>query len=62
VAVGGADKRVAIGPAPAEDGPRRAELSFCDEAPLGGVQPYWVRVVQVDQERAWSSPVYVHRP
>lgn len=25
------------------------------------VYPYWVRVVQVDQAKAWSSPVYVTR-
>ena len=62
VAAGGASKRVEVGPAPKEDGPRRVDLSFRDEAPLGGEQPYWVRVVQVDREKAWSSPVYVARP
>ena len=59
---GGASKWVEIGPAPREHGPRRAEFTFCDPAPLSGTQPYWVRVVQVDREKAWSSPVYATRP
>ena len=59
---GGASKWVEIGPAPQEDGPPRAEFTFCDAAPLSGAQPYWVRVVQVDREKAWSSPVYATRP
>ena len=25
-----------------------------------GVNPYWVRVQQVDGEMAWSSPIYVN--
>ena len=61
VDAGGVSKRVNVGPAPKEDGPRRVEFSFGDEAPLSGEQAYWVRVVQVDQEQAWSSPVYVKR-
>ena len=58
----GASKWVDVGPAPREDGPCRAEFTFRDEAPLSGAQPYWVRVVQVDREKAWSSPVYANRP
>ena len=61
VDAGGVSKRVNVGPAPKEDGPRRVKFSFGDEAPLSGEQAYWVRVVQVDQEQAWSSPVYVKR-
>ena len=58
---GGASKRVVVGPAPIEDGPRQVEFCWRDEAPVSGEQAYWVRVVQVDQEKAWSSPVYVSR-
>ncbi|MEZ4861604.1 MAG: DUF3604 domain-containing protein [Caldilineaceae bacterium] len=54
-------RQVVIGPAPREDGPHRVELSYRDCAPLPGATPYWVRVVQVNQGRAWSSPVYVKR-
>ena len=61
VDAGGASRFVEVGPAPAEDGPLSAELSFRDEEPLEGETPYWVRVVQVDRARAWSSPVNVMR-
>jgi hypothetical protein len=36
-----------------------ASLDWTDNDPLPGVQPYWLRVVQSDQEMAWSSPVFV---
>jgi hypothetical protein len=59
VAAGGVERQVQIGPAPCAEGPRKAELSFRDMQPVEGASPYWVRVVQVDQAKAWSSPVYV---
>ncbi len=62
VKAGGEGKFVEVGPAPAEDGPQRIELEYRDTSPLEGEWPYWVRVVQVDRARAWSSPVYVRRP
>ena len=34
-------------------------LEWRDEQPLSGGQPYWLRVVQANQEMAWSSPVFV---
>ena len=36
-----------------------ARLEWRDSRPLSGVQPYWLRVVQQDQDMAWSSPVFV---
>ncbi|MDE0331363.1 MAG: DUF3604 domain-containing protein, partial [Nitrospinae bacterium] len=37
-----------------------ARFQFTDEdASTGAVNPYWVRVLQVDGGQAWSSPVYV---
>jgi hypothetical protein len=36
-----------------------AEFSYIDEDPGSGEQAYWVRVVQTDFHRAWSSPVYI---
>ncbi|MEZ4618861.1 MAG: hypothetical protein R2867_25555 [Caldilineaceae bacterium] len=59
VDAGGVNKRVSIGPAPREDGPTAVELSYRDSRPQHGETPYWVRVIQVDQARAWGSPVYV---
>ncbi len=62
VDAGGAGKFVEVGPAPGADGPLSAKFSFRDREPLRGETPYWVRVVQVDRARAWSSPVNVTRP
>ncbi len=52
------DRQIEIGLAPVH-GPRQATLVFRDEDPRAGLNPYWVRVVQVDQEMAWTSPVWV---
>jgi hypothetical protein len=57
----GVGRFVKIGPAPRNDGPRRFETNWIDESPIAGVTPYWIRVVQIDQAMAWSSPVYVSR-
>ncbi len=37
---------------------REAELTFVDREPLAGRSYYYVRVVQKDEEIAWSSPVW----
>lgn len=58
---GGAALQVCVDSAPREDGPRHVQLTYRDEHPATGLCPYWVRVVQVDRGKAWSSPVYVHR-
>lgn len=42
----------------APDG-REAELTFTDQRPLEGRSYYYVRVIQKDQEIAWSSPVWL---
>ena len=37
-----------------------ARFQFTDEAAApDAVNPYWVRVLQVDGGQAWSSPIYV---
>ena len=65
VDAGGVSRRVVVEPAPDEDGPRRVELAWRDTRPVAGACAdacaYSVRVTQVDQHRAWSSPVYVAR-
>jgi len=61
VDAGGFSRHVTLSRAPDADGPRRVELSFRDTRSTRGSCPYWVRVVQVDQHQAWSSPVYVTR-
>lgn len=61
VSAGGVGRFVSVGPLPRQDSARRVELSYRDTERVEGVFPYWVRVLQVNQERAWSSPVYVTR-
>jgi len=61
VECGGVNRHVLAGPAPNENGPLSADLSYQDSRDLEGVFPYWVRVTQIDQARAWSSPVFVTR-
>ena len=58
---GGVNRVVRIGLRPAADGPREFGGSFTDESPPTSTTPYWIRVVQIDQSMAWSSPVYVTR-
>jgi hypothetical protein len=58
---GGVGRHVEVGPAPREDGPRTVDLTYRDTRRVSGVCPYWIRIVQTDQARAWSSPVYMTR-
>lgn len=37
---------------------RKAEVTFIDREPLAGRSYYYVRVIQQDEEIAWSSPVW----
>ena len=61
VAAGGVSRHVMVSRPPDANGPRRVELSYRDRRDVAGTCPYWVRVTQVDQHQAWSSPVYVTR-
>ncbi len=54
-------KQVEVSTAPREDGPSHAEITWNEREDVWGTQPYWVRVTQIDQQVAWSSPVYVTR-
>tara|TARA_R110002072_G_scaffold303142_1_gene495864 strand:- start:146817 stop:149195 length:2379 start_codon:yes stop_codon:yes gene_type:complete len=61
VDAGGVGRFAQIGPAPDQNGPTTFQLETSDEESLTGELPYWLRVTQVDQSLAWSSPVYVTR-
>ena len=52
------DRQLDLGLAPVH-GDCEAHCTFRDERPRAGINPYWVRVVQVDQEMAWTSPIWV---
>ena len=61
VDAGGVGRFAQIGPPPDTDGTTDFEMETTDEELLAGEFPYWIRVTQVDQSLAWSSPVYVTR-
>ena len=61
VEAGGASRHVIAGPAPNPELPPRVELSCRDTRAVAGLCAYWVQVTQIDQHRAWSSPIYVER-
>lgn len=61
VDAGGVGRFAQIGPPPNPDGPMTFDLETTDEESVTGEFPYWIRVTQVDQSLAWSSPVYVTR-
>jgi hypothetical protein len=42
-----------------EPGPPDYSLTITDDRPKPGVNAYWARVTQLDQEVAWLSPVFV---
>lgn len=56
---GGIDLFLSVELEPTADRPECVQFAFGDEAPLTGINPYWVRVVQTDGEMAWSSPIFV---
>ncbi|MBT6629777.1 MAG: hypothetical protein HOB49_22375, partial [Gemmatimonadetes bacterium] len=66
VAAGGLERRLELGPAPLADTSHTGTDASCsgqaefeDTNPGAGEHAYWVRIIQTDRHRAWSSPVYV---
>ena len=60
VDAGGVDQKIEVCEVSPEDWRMDISFEYVDEEVEVGVNPYWVRVQQVDCEMAWSSPVYVH--
>lgn len=59
VEAGGVDQRVEVAWAPVTDGPREVDFEYVDAAVQPGVNPYYLRLRQLDGALAWSSPIYV---
>jgi hypothetical protein len=59
IEAGGLSRFIAVGPAPSNSGPTEFEMD--DSIPQDSTRerPIWIRVTQIDQSIAWSSPVYV---
>ena len=58
IPLGVLDRRIVVSRMPAER-PLSADFQLLDDQPRPGFTPYWLRVVQLDGEMAWSSPVFV---
>jgi ribosomal protein L35AE/L33A len=58
---GGVGRFAQIGPPPNAAGPTTFTHESTDDESVTGQFPYWIRVTQIDQSLAWSSPVYVTR-
>jgi len=41
---------------------RDVNFQFRDQSPSPGESYYYVRVIQVDDQMAWSSPIWIRRP
>jgi hypothetical protein len=54
---GGIDMKVVFEYLPMDLG-LEVELSFAEPGLPPGCHPYWVRVLQMDGAKAWSSPIY----
>lgn len=59
VYLGALDRWVTVARAPASGNADTARFTVTDPSPRPGINAYWVRVVQEDQEMAWSSPIFV---
>ncbi len=57
--LGGLDQYVTATTLHTEEGTCDAEFEFTDNDIGDGEGAYWVRVVQTDFHRAWSSPIYI---
>lgn len=59
VTIGSLSRKITASLAPELEGSREASFSFTDPSPRPGINPYWLRVTQIDGEMAWTSPVFV---
>ena len=59
IEAGGLEQAVGATTLHCEGDVTEAEIDYRDEDAAAGSHAYWVRVVQVDFHRAWSSPIYV---
>ena len=58
IPLGTLDRKVFLWSVP-ENRPLSADFQLLDDKPLPGWTAYWLRVIQMDGEAAWSSPVFV---
>ena len=56
---GGLEQYVTVSTQHSDGGPLDFSFNYVDEPSQLGEQAYWVRIVQNDFHRAWSSPIYL---
>ena len=56
---GGLEQYVTVSTQHSDGGPLDFSFNYVDDSSQIGKQAYWVRIVQNDFHRAWSSPVYL---
>lgn len=61
VEAGPVDRRVTVSRLPSRSGPQEFSFDFVDDQLPASTSAYFVRVVQDDDEKAWSSPIFVTR-
>lgn len=57
---GSIDQKVKISLVPLRKGPDNLSLEYTDDEIKGGMNPYWVKVLQYDGAMAWSSPIFAY--
>ncbi|HET8524518.1 MAG TPA: DUF3604 domain-containing protein [Thermomicrobiales bacterium] len=61
VEAGPVDRRVTVSRLPVVAGPREYHVDFTDDQFPEGTSAYFARAIQDDDEKAWTSPIYVTR-
>ncbi|MBW1698818.1 MAG: DUF3604 domain-containing protein [Deltaproteobacteria bacterium] len=59
IEIGFLNRKLLISLAPNNDAGTTAEFTYKDPSPNPGINPYWMRIKQVDMEMAWTSPVFL---
>jgi hypothetical protein len=54
------DQKVEVSRIPEIEPPSHVKFEFTDEEVKAGMNPYYIRVLQNDGEKAWSSPLYIN--
>ncbi|MFX1284568.1 MAG: DUF3604 domain-containing protein [Promethearchaeota archaeon] len=59
IGAGGIEQKVEISRDAQEEAPKNVKFEYIDRKISPGINAYYVRVVQSDGEKAWSSPIFV---
>ncbi len=60
IKAGEIDQKVEVSRIPEKDPPSHVKFEFTDEGSKPSMNPYYIQVLQIDGEKAWSSPLYIN--